>query len=69
MAADAHACGAQDTGYSVGLSPGRRWNPQKSSGRRCRSKKMLASRRPERIFAASVLNPYRASPAAMSALS
>ena len=50
---DAHVWGEQETGYKVGLSPGRRWKPQNSSGSRCSSKKMLASKRPARIFAAS----------------
>jgi len=31
--AAAHACGLQATGYAVGPSPGRRENPQNSSGK------------------------------------
>src|SRR5262249_33286641 len=69
IAPDAHACGAQATGYSVGDSPGRLGNPQNSSGRRCRSKKRLASSKPARTIAADSFNPYRANPAAINALS
>jgi hypothetical protein len=56
-ATEDHVCGLQATGYNVGPSPGRRKNPQNSSGNRCSSRNWLASKRPERIFNAPCLNP------------
>src|ERR1700757_4293840 len=68
-APEAHACGAQATGYNVGDSPGRRGKPQNSSGSRCKSKKMLASIIPASTRAAAPLRSYLANPAATSELS
>src|SRR5262249_26761035 len=68
-AAEAHACGAQATGYNVGASPGRRGKPQNSSGRRCKSKKMLASIIPASTMATDPLRSYLANPAAIKELS
>src|SRR6266849_6756576 len=46
----AQACGAQATGYSVGLVvPGRLWKPQKSSGMRLCSTLRLTSKSPCKI--------------------
>src|SRR6185369_17107470 len=68
-APEAHACGAQATGYKVGDSPGRRGKPQNSSGRRCKSKKMLACIKPASTMAADPLSSYLAKPAAIRELS
>src|SRR4029453_2095462 len=68
-APEAHACGAQATGYNVGASPGRRGKPQNSSGSRCKSKKMLASIMPASTMAAAPLSSYRPNPAAIRELS
>src|SRR5215471_473072 len=68
-APEAHACGAQATGYNVGASPGRRGKPQNSSGRRCKSKKILASIIPASTMPADPLRPYLANPAAIRELS
>ena len=63
-----HACKSRNTARQTrpgcaghwierGPSPGRRVNPQNSSGMRRRSIDMLASNIPVRIFAASCCNP------------
>src|SRR5262249_61716382 len=69
IAPEAHACGAQATGYNVGDSPARRRKPQNSSGSRCKSKKMLASIIPASTMATDPLSSYLANPAATSELS
>src|SRR5262249_46045099 len=68
-AAADQACGAHATGYDVGGSHARRWNPQNSSGRRRSSNDTLASTSAERTRAAMPGPPYLAPPAATSALS
>src|SRR5215510_7081066 len=69
IAAEAHACGSQATGYNVCASPGLRGKPQNSSGSRCKSKKMLASIIPASTMATEPLSSYLPTPAAITELS